>query len=154
MQSSRPATRSPQRDISTVRRDHAPTGLFLLRVVRLMAISGVDDARAASLLLSQFGANYRRPLVLMRAMMLELSRASNRKIVLAPPCCGRITGDEALMLSALGRSDAEFALCHADASKLLDRDVAIGPATCFQAVSQCFADLGAPISRLSQRGSA
>jgi hypothetical protein len=135
--------------------DHnGPAGLFFLRIVRMMAVGGVNDARAASLLLSQFGANYRRPLVLIRAMMLELSRASRRKILLAPPCCGRITADEALMLSALERSDAEFALCHADALKLLDRDIAIGPATCFQAVSHCFADLGAPISRLSPRGSA
>ena len=122
-----------------------PTHLFFLRIIRLMAICGVNDARAASMLMGQFGRNHRRPLVLMRAMMLELSRVSNRQIKLAPPCCGRMTRDEALILTALGRPEAEFAACHGDACTLLDREDALGATTCLQAVSACFADLGAPL---------
>lgn len=123
-----------------------PAGMFLLRVTRLMATGGIDDARAAAQLLGQFGSNYRRPLVLMRALMLELSRVSCRKILLAPPCCGRITADEAIMLRAFGRSEADFAARHADACALLGRDQALGAATCFAAVAECFADLGTPLN--------
>ncbi|MGD9809718.1 MAG: DUF6628 family protein [Sphingobium sp.] len=126
-----------------------PAGLFFLRIVRLMATGGIDDARATAALFAQFGRNHRRPLVLIRALVLEMSRVSNRRIVLAPPCCGRITADEAIMLSALGRGEEGFAKCHADSRALLDSDSALGAATCFQAVAACFADLGAPFNRLS-----
>ena len=51
-------------------------------------------------MLGAFGRSYRRPLVLMRAMMLELARASSRKILVAPCCCARMTADEALDLVA------------------------------------------------------
>lgn len=121
-------------------------GLFVLRVMRSMAIGGVNDARAAAMLLNQFGRNYRRPLILLRALMMEMSRVSNRRIRLAPPCCGRITRDEGIILSALGRHESAFTHCHDDACLLLDRDDALGTATCFQAVSACFADLGAPFN--------
>jgi len=123
-----------------------PVHIFFLRVVRLMAISGVNDARAASMLFNQYGRNHRRLLILMRAMMLELARTSHRQIKLAPPCCGRITRDEAIILSALGRRDDEFAACHEDACVLLEREGALGAATCFQAVANCLADLGTPLN--------
>lgn len=125
-------------------RGHEPSRRLLLRVMRLMAIGGLNDASAAAALLGRFGRGHRRALILMRALMLELSRTSHRQIVLAPPCCGRITRDEAVMLRALARTESEFAACHDDARLLLDRDTALGAATCFQAVASCFADLGAP----------
>lgn len=122
-----------------------PPRLLFLRAARLMAGGGVNDAHAASLMLGWFGQGYRRPLVLMRALLLEMSRVSNRQIQLAPPCCGRITRDEALILRALGREETEFRACHADANELLETDGALGAATCFQAVSACFEDMGAPL---------
>lgn len=119
-------------------------GYFFLRIVRHMAIGGINDARAAAMLFGQFGRNHRRPLILIRALMLELARVSNRHIMVAPPCCGRITRDEALMLGALGRDETQFVACHDDIRTLTDCDAALGAATCFQAVSACFADMGAP----------
>lgn len=121
--------------------------LLFLRAARLMAVGGVNDARAAALMLGWFGRNYRRPLVLMRAMMLELARVSQRRIQLGPPCCTRMTRDEALMLRALGREERQIGDVHDDACELLALDNALGAATCFQAVATCFADLGAPFSR-------
>lgn len=120
-------------------------GRFLLSVIRRMAIHGIDDAGAMMALLSAFGQKHRRPLILLRAMMLELSRASHRKILLAPPCCGRMTRDEALILKALSRVEDDLAGRHADACALLGREDALGPATCFEAVAQSFADLGHPL---------
>lgn len=119
--------------------------LLFLKAARLMAIGGVNDAAAAALLLGWFGRAYRRPLVLMRALMLELARVSQRRIQLAPPCSCRLTRDEATMLRALGRAEWQIERSHADACDLLGTDDALGAATCFQAVSACFADLGSPL---------
>ncbi|MPT46923.1 MAG: hypothetical protein E2598_00695 [Sphingobium sp.] len=110
-----------------------------------MAIGGANDARATSIIMGWFGRNYRRPLILMRALMLELARASHRSIQLAPPCSTRITRDEATMLRALGREESQINACHRDACALLATDTALGAATCFQAVSNCFEDLGTPL---------
>lgn len=123
-----------------------PAHIFALRIIRTMAIGGVNDARAAAMLMGQFGRAHRRPLVLMRAMMLELARVSYRQIRLAPPCCRRITTDEALIIAALSRSEPDFGLCYSDSAALLGHDDVLGAATCFQAVSQCFADMGYPLS--------
>lgn len=123
---------------------HNSSARLFLATARFMAIGGVNDAQPTSLMLAQFGRNYRRPLILMRALMLELARISQRTIVMAPPCCTRMTADEALMLSALRRDEADMQRCHQDVCALLGREDALGPLTCFQAVSQCFADLGQP----------
>ncbi|MGE4429924.1 MAG: DUF6628 family protein [Sphingobium sp.] len=118
---------------------------MFLKTARLMAIGGANDARAASVMMGWFGRNYRRPLVLMRALMLELARVSQRRIQLAPPCSARLTRDEATMLRALGYEEWQMERCHGDACALLDVDNALGAATCFQAVAACFEDLGAPL---------
>lgn len=143
-----PATTKPAPDAhaQNLHPNPEPIHIFFLRVVRLMAIGGVNDARAASMLFNQYGRNHRRLLILMRAMMLELAHTSHRQIKLAPPCCRRISRDEAYILSALGRREAAFAACHQDACALLGRDDALGAATCFQAVANCLADLGSPMS--------
>ncbi len=125
-------------------RSDAPRLLFL-KTARLMAIGGANDARATSIMIGWFGRNYRRPLVLMRAMMLEMARISQRRIQLAPPCTNRLTRDEALMLRALSRPESQIDSCHEDACTLLAVDNALGTATCLQAVANCFEDLGAPL---------
>lgn len=140
---SRARDRAASQSYGAMRPD-AARQLFL-KTARLMAIGGVNDARAAALLLGWFGRNHRRPLVLMRALMLELSRVSQRRIQLAPPCSTRMTRDEAVMLRALGREEWQIERSHADACELLATDNALGAATCFQAVSTCFSDLGSPV---------
>ncbi|OYW88845.1 MAG: hypothetical protein B7Z20_01565, partial [Sphingobium sp. 32-64-5] len=108
-------------------RTDAPRLLFL-KTVRLMAIGGANDARAASVMMGWFGRNYRRPLVLMRALMLELARVSQRRIQLAPPCSTRLTRDEATILRALGYQEWQMDRCHRDTCLLLDVDHALGAA--------------------------
>lgn len=124
---------------------HNSSARLFLSTARFMAIGGVEDAQPASLMLAHFGRNYRRPLVLMRALMLEIARISRRTIMMAPPCCARMTADEALMLSALRRDEGDTLRAHEDCCALLGREDALGPLTCFQAVAQCFEDLGQPV---------
>jgi hypothetical protein len=73
-----------------------------LIALRRMAAHGLRDARASMLMLHQFGLDYRRRLVLLRAFVHELAQASRRTIQLAPCCAVRMTADEALLLRALG----------------------------------------------------
>ncbi len=118
--------------------------LFLF-VMRRMATAGVNDAHAANAMLGAFGRSYRRPLVLMRAMMLELARASSRKILVAPCCCARMTADEATMMQATGIALRDPHSAFDLVSALLGNDNALGALTCLQAVAQAHGDLGRPL---------
>ncbi|MGV3770221.1 MAG: DUF6628 family protein [Sphingobium phenoxybenzoativorans] len=118
--------------------------LFLF-AVRRMAMAGVNDAHAANALLGTFGKSYRRPLVLLRAMMLEMARASSRKIMVAPCCCSKMTGDEALLMQAVSEGLSDPHAAYERVSELLASDAALGALTCVQAVAQSFADLGRPM---------
>lgn len=118
--------------------------LFLF-VMRRMASTGVNDAHAANALLGSFGKSYRRPLILMRAIMLELSRVSTRKILVAPCCCSRMTTDEARLTYAIGCGQSDPRQAHEQLATLLASASALGALTCAQAVAQSFADLGCPI---------
>lgn len=118
--------------------------LFLF-VMRRMAGAGVNDAHAANALLGAFGRSYRRPLILMRAMMLELARASGRKILVAPCCCPRLTADEARIMHAVGDALRAPARAYEQVATLLGNDDALGALTCLQAVAQAHADLGRPL---------
>ena len=118
---------------------------LFLYVMRRMAMAGVDDAHAANAMLGAFGRSYRRPLVLMRAMMLELARTSSRKILIAPCCCSRMTTDEALMMQAIGTTRRSPRTAYDDVASLLGNDHALGALTCLQAVAQAHSDLGRPL---------
>lgn len=118
--------------------------LFLF-ALRRMASAGVNDAHAAHAMLGGFGKSYRRPLVLMRAMMLEMARASSRKILVAPCCCARMTSDEAQIMQAVGEALGDAPAAYNRLTTLLDNDQALGALTCLQAVAQSYADLGRPL---------
>ncbi|WP_150292371.1 DUF6628 family protein [Sphingobium estronivorans] len=118
---------------------------LFLYVMRRMATAGVNDAHAANAMLGAFGRSYRRPLVLMRAMMLELARMSSRKILVAPCCCSRMTTDEALMMQAVGNALRDPRAAYDKVATLLGNDHALGALTCLQAVAQAHNDLGRPL---------
>jgi hypothetical protein len=73
----------------------------VLFAVRRMATHGVRDVSAAWLILDLFSTGFRRPLVLLRAFMLELSHAATDSIRVAPCCATRMTEHEGLILLAL-----------------------------------------------------
>ena len=118
---------------------------LFLYVMRRMASAGVDDAHAANAMLGAFGRSYRRPLILMRAMMLELARCATRKILVAPCCCARMTADEALLMQSIGTALQHPHEAYEQLSSLLGTDDALGALTCLQAVSQAHSDLGRPL---------
>jgi len=125
---------------------YCPFTKLLLFAMRRMAAGGIDDAFAANALIGGFGVNFRRPLVLLRALMAEVSRVSARKLLVAPCCCGRMTDDEARLIAIVAganRTPTGAALMLGD---LLGVRTGLGVLTSAQAVSAAFADLGMPLS--------
>ncbi len=77
------------------------TRRMVLVTIRRMAAHGIRDAQAAWLMLDLFGSRFRRPLVLLRAFMLEFAQSSHRAIRIAPCCSLRMTRDEGMLIDAL-----------------------------------------------------
>ena len=70
--------------------------------VRRLAGHGLHDARATMLALDASGTEFRRLLVLARALVVDLARTSRRKILLAPCCAAGMTRDEGLLMAMVG----------------------------------------------------
>lgn len=119
---------------------------LLLYTFRRVAAHGLNDAHAAAAMLSAFGRSYRRPLVLLRALAAELSRASSRKLLVAPCCCGRTTTAEAVLLEAVAMSLAEPHCAHSCLAEMLGVRECIGTLSSAQALAQAFEDLGRPLA--------
>ncbi len=122
-----------------------PAPRLLLFAFRQMGAHGVDDAAAAHAFVTAFGKDFRRPLVLLRTLMLELSATAQRPLQIAPWCCGRMTGCEGALLAMLDKS-----LTNAPAAQLLLADMlgtrnAAGPLATATALAAAFADLGMPL---------
>lgn len=130
----------------------SPYGRLLLFGVRRMAAGGIADAHAAHAFFTGFGLGYRRPLVLLRALMAELSRIAARKIVVAPCCCPRMTAHEQALIRAVALAPERPARAHALLAELLGLRDCVGLVTSAQAVNGAFADLGMPLEDLSTVG--
>lgn len=134
--------------LASILSDHYPEeedGRLLLFGIRRMAAGGLSDAHAANALLAAFGLAYRRPLILLRALMAELSRVSRRKIMIAPCCCPRTTPAESSIFNAVVSAvhrphDAHRLLCDT-----LGVENCLGALSSAQALGQAFADLGHPL---------
>lgn len=90
----------------------------VLFAVRRMAAHGVRDVSAAWLILDLFSTNFRRPLVLLRAFMLELSHAATNPIRVAPCCATRMTEHEGLIILTLFTASGDLASAEDALSRL------------------------------------
>src|ERR1051325_1832686 len=78
-----------------------PNARIALFALRRMGAQGLHDARASHALFTAFGQEFRRPLVLMRALMADLAGTAAGTIAIAPCCCARMTAAERTMLTIL-----------------------------------------------------
>ncbi|WP_420137852.1 DUF6628 family protein [Sphingomonas sp.] len=122
-----------------------PYRRLLLYAVRRMAVGGIADAHAAHAFFTGFGLGYRRPLVLLRALMAELARVAGSKLTVAPCCCQRMTSDEAALLDLIADSPANPDGVHLGLSGLLHVRTCLGVLVSAQAVATSFHDLGMPL---------
>ena len=77
---------------------------LLLFGVRQTGANGLHDASTAHAFLVAFGKAFRRPLMLLRTLMHEMSGMATGPVQIAPWCCPRMTGSEAMLLSVLART--------------------------------------------------
>jgi hypothetical protein len=120
---------------------------LLLFIVRRLAAHGLHDAHAANAMLCSFGLSYRRPLMLLRAFMLELARASRRSITVAPCCAARMTLDEGRIMAALTQAGSDRA-CAMHHLREVTADADAHPAlSAAMALFDAMSDLGRPLVR-------
>jgi hypothetical protein len=122
-----------------------PSQRLLLFALRRIAAGGLNDAHAANAMLGMFGLSFRRPLVLLRALMAEMSRVSNRKVLVAPCCCPRMTGAEGVLLAAVMSAVSDPHGAHEALGQLLGVENCLGALSSAQALGQAFEDLGRPL---------
>lgn len=118
---------------------------LLLFAIRRLAAAGLNDAHAANAIVGGFGLSFRRPLVLLRALMAEISRASSQRLLVAPCCCPRMTDAEASLLAAVCGSRNDPRGAHALLSATLGVENCLGALSSAQALDQAFSDLGRPL---------
>ncbi|WP_442678349.1 DUF6628 family protein [Sphingomonas sp. ASY06-1R] len=123
-----------------------PYRRLLLYGIRRMAVGGIADAHAAHAFFTGFGLGYRRPLVLLRALMAELARVSGSKLTVAPCCCQRMTSDEATLLDLIADAPDNPDGVHLAMNGLLHVRTCLGVLVSAQAVASAFGDLGMPLS--------
>jgi len=123
-----------------------PYRRLLLFAVRRMAAGGIADAHAAHAIFTGFGLGYRRPLILLRALMAEVSRVSAVQLKVAHCCCARMTRDEAMLLDLIAEAPSRPDQVHAALRDLLHVHSCLGVVSSAEAVANAFADLGMPLA--------
>lgn len=118
----------------------------LLFAIRRMGAHGLADARAAHAMFTLFREGFRRPLMLLRALMADLAGNSTAPIAIAPCCCARMTVAESNLLTIIARVETA-----PDAAALLLGDLlglrrADGVLASIAAVAAAFADEGRPVA--------
>lgn len=117
-----------------------------LFAIRRMGAHGLADARAAHALFTAFGAAFRRPLMLMRALMADVAATATGTIAIAPCCCARMTPSEAALLTILARVETRSDLALLLMADLLGTRHVDGVLASGAAVAAAFADEGRPIT--------
>jgi hypothetical protein len=120
------------------------TQRLVLFAVRRMAAHGVRDAYAANLLFSNFGIHFRRPLVLLRTFMIELSQSSHRTITIAPCCALRMTADEGRIVGILSKVGENRVAAANHLRELAGHNGISSPLSVAAAFNNALADLGRP----------
>jgi hypothetical protein len=122
-----------------------PGARLLLFGVRQMGANGLEDATAAQAFVTGFGKAFRRPLMLLRTLMRDMSETAAGPIQIAPWCCPRITGSERTLLAVLGRVRTRPEASALLLSDLLGVGQAFGVLATAHALAESFADLGLPL---------
>lgn len=123
-----------------------PNARLALFAVRRMGANGLNDAHVAHAFVNGFGEAFRRPLVLMRALMAEVAGTSTCPIAIAPCCCGRMTPAEEAMVTVLARAETAPENARLLLADLLGLRRIDGVLASAMAVAMAFADAGRPIT--------
>jgi hypothetical protein len=122
---------------------------LLLFGIRQMGAHGLHDACTAHAFVTAFGKGFQRPLVLLRALMAEMSAASAGPIQIAPWCCPRMTGPEATLLEVIGGIRTHPARAQMLLADLLGIRDATSVSFTAHALANAFADLALPLDEVA-----
>ena len=122
-----------------------PNARIVLFAMRRMGAHGLNDARASHMLFTAFGQDFRRPLILLRALMADLAGTSAGQIAIAPCCCARMTPAEHALLTVIARVETTPETARYLLSDLLGVRRVDGVLASAAAVAMAFADAGRPI---------
>ena len=122
-----------------------PGARLLLFGIRQMGAGGLSDAAAAHAFVTAFGRDFRRPLILLRSLMAEMSTASAGPIQIAPWCCARMTAAESATIEIIARAPHDQARARVLLADLLGVRQVDGVLATAHALANAFADLGLPL---------
>lgn len=123
-----------------------PNTRVALFAIRRMGGHGLADARAAHALFSTFGEGFRRPLMLLRALMADMAASAAGPIAIAPCCCARMTHAEQALATVLARIEMAPETARLLLADLLGIRRVDGVLASAAAVAAAFADEGRPIA--------
>lgn len=123
-----------------------PALRLILFGVRQMGAGGLEDACAAHAFVTAFGKGFRRPLILLRTLMTEMSAVAAGPIQIAPWCCPRMTPAEGALLAVLTRAMVNDRAANLLLADLLGIRDAAAPLATATALAIAFADLGMPLA--------
>jgi len=122
-----------------------PTTRAIIVATRRMAIHGLHDASAVSLAIAHFHGHFRKILVLLRALVLELSQCAQHDICVAPCCTPRLTHHEAALVAALQQATAQPYAAQAQLARLTGSQQTGALLATTQALANALCDAGRPL---------
>jgi hypothetical protein len=122
-----------------------PGPRLLLFGVRQIGASGLYDAATAHAFVTAFGKGFRRPLLLLRTLMAEMSAAASGPIQIAPWCCARVTANEGALLDLVALSTVDPRRARVLLAGLLGARQVDGILATAAGLSAAFHDLGLPL---------
>ncbi|HSX55905.1 MAG TPA: DUF6628 family protein [Sphingomonas sp.] len=122
-----------------------PGARLLLFGIRQMGAGGLNDAAAAHAFVTAFGRDFRRPLILLRSLMAEMSAASAGPIQIAPWCCARMTAAESATIEIVARVTHDIPRARVLLADLLGVRQVDGVLATAHALANAFGDLGLPL---------
>jgi hypothetical protein len=111
-----------------------------------MAIHGLHDAYVTMLMLEHFGLHFRKPLVLMRALLMEVSQTTRQPIQIAPCCAPRMTPAENSLLRAMACAAQDPAQAGEHLRELTDAPAIEGLLATTRVLASAFVDPGRVLS--------
>jgi hypothetical protein len=139
-------TTLPFPTVARVHQPDDPAARLVVFALRRMGAHGLADADAAHAYVTAFGKDFRRPLILTRTLLAEMSVHTRRSISIAPWCCSRMTAHEATLLDVLALSPHDDGAAHWLMADMLGVHQAHAPLATATALAIAFADLGLPLS--------
>ncbi len=117
----------------------------MLFVIRRMAAHGLYDASASLLMIRELGLHFRKPLLLLRALMLDISQVARAPVTVAPCCALRMTAQEADLLTALAVADRDPALAEECLHRLITGAPTASLLATLRMAARALAEAGRPL---------